>query len=97
MATQDAYVAEAKAQLDRLNAEIKKLRAEAEATHSEGKAELSRRLEDLRTQREKAEVELDRLRSASAEAWTDMKDAFEKARHALADGIDKARNQYARS
>ncbi len=97
MATQDTYIAEAKAQLDRLNAEITKLRAEVDASQSEGKAELARRIEDLKAQRDTAQAELERLRGASGEAWSDLKDGFETARRALADGIDKARSHYQKS
>lgn len=97
MATQETYVAEAKAQIARLNAEITKLRAEADAAQSEGKAELHRQLDAAKAHRDTAEAELQRLQNASAEAWADFKEGFEKARHALADGIDTARSHYTKS
>jgi hypothetical protein len=94
MTTQDVYIEQAKAQLDRLNAEIKKMRAEAEATQSAGKAEFARQLDEAKQRRDEAEAELSRIAEASGAAWADMKDSFEQAHKALADGVEKARSHY---
>ena len=97
MTTQDVYVERAKAQLDKWNAEIRKMRADLKEAQGKGEAELERQLDELKERRDEAEGRLQEIGRASGAAWQDMIDGFEKAWHALEDGMQKARSRYAES
>ncbi|MHA7888316.1 sll1863 family stress response protein [Roseicyclus sp.] len=97
MTTQDVYVERAKAQLDKWNAEIRKMRADLKEAQGKGEDELERQLDELKERRDEAEGRLQEIGRASGAAWQDMIDGFEKAWHALENGMQKARDRYAGS
>ncbi len=87
----DEYVERIKLQIDRWNADMAKLEAHARQGRANLKTEYAAQLEHFRQRRDDAMSEVQRIQSASMDAWSElmrgadaalknMQDAFEKAR-----------------
>jgi predicted nucleic acid-binding Zn-ribbon protein len=77
MAGQDDFVKEAKAQLDKWNAEIKKMQAEAEKMTADAQAQFKTQMEAMEAQRQQAMDQLDKMGKANMAAWQDMQSSFQ--------------------
>jgi len=90
MSERDEYVKKMKAQIDGWNADIERWEAKAREAQAGARAEYDRQLQGLRQHRDQAMYQLTLLQGAAAsasadlmrgadEAWTRMREAFEKA------------------
>ena len=90
MKTKDVYVKQIQAQLDEWDADIRKLRAKAEKTSANVTLGYKARIETLQREREKAGDKLAELKSASDDAWEDLKTGLDSATHALGSALRSA-------
>jgi phage-related minor tail protein len=72
MAGQDDFVKEAKAQLDKWNAEFKKMQADAEKMTADAQAQFKTQMEAMEAQRQQAMEQLEKMGKANMAAWQDM-------------------------
>jgi DNA repair ATPase RecN len=79
MSERDVYVEKMKAKLDEWNAELEKLSARMSTAEADAKLEYQKMKKHLIEQRDEATQRLDKLQSASENAWQDMRKGFESA------------------
>ena len=79
MNERDAYVEKMKAKLDEWNAELNQLSTKMSAAQADANVEYQKTKEQLIKQRDEAIQRLDKLQSASENAWEDMRKGFESA------------------
>lgn len=77
MSKRSEYVEKMKATLDKWNADIDKLEAQAKIAQTDIKVEFHQQIDALKKQRDEAKAKLKMLESASDEAWEDIKAGFE--------------------
>ncbi|WP_273524577.1 hypothetical protein [Rhodosalinus sediminis] len=94
MSDRDKYVEEAKAQLDRWNAQIEELQQKMQSAEAQARKDYENQLEELRAQRDAAQKQLDKMREASDAAWDDMKAGFDRAWDQIASAFDTARARF---
>ncbi len=94
MSNRKQYTEKLKARLDQWNSEIDKLEAKANETEADVKIEYKKQLDELRAQRDHAEVKMKELRDVSDEAWNDMQVGFDKAWDNIAAAVEKARGRF---
>lgn len=75
----DEYVARAQKSVDEAKAEIDKLKARAKKARGGAKAKLQRQIDAMEARWKLAERKLSELKSASGEAWKDLKSGVDKA------------------
>ncbi len=75
----DEYVAQAEKAVDQAKAETDKLKASAKKARAGAKRRLQRRIKTMEARWELAERKLSELKSASGEAWKDLKSGVDKA------------------
>ena len=90
MTDRDEYVAKLKAQIDEWNAGIAKWEAKASEAQAGARAEYEKQLQSLRQHRDQVTYQAKLMQNAANDAWTDvmrgadeawtrMREAFEKA------------------
>lgn len=79
MSERDVYAQKLKAKLDEWNGELNKLSAKASSAEADAKLKYQEVIDDLKKQRDEAQEQLDKLQSASEDAWQDMKEDLESA------------------
>ena len=79
MTTRDEYVAKLKKQLDSWNEDMARWEAKAKDAQSEAKERYKRELDVLNAQRELARYNLRLLETASASAWTELRNGADEA------------------
>lgn len=94
MSNRKQYTEKLKARLDQWNAEIDRLEAKANETEADVKIEYKKQLDELRAQRDHAEVKRKELRDVSDEAWNDMQVGFDKAWDNIAAAVERARGRF---
>lgn len=94
MSERDIYIEKAKARLDQWNADIAKMQAKVEEAQADAKIDYRKQLEDMRKQRDEAEVRLKELRAAGDDAWSDMKAGFDSAWKNLSDAFEQAAGRF---
>jgi len=90
MKNRDVYVKKVQAQLDEWDADIKKLKAKANKASANATLEYKSRIESLKRKQQEAGDRLDDLKSASDDAWDDLKKGLENATSVLGDSIKSA-------
>lgn len=90
----DEFTRKMHSKLDQWNNDIDALDVQKESIEESVRAELDERLNDLRTQRDRAKSQLAALQNASATAWQDMKAGVELAWDAITQAIDSAKSRY---
>lgn len=90
MKTKDIYVKKVQAQLDEWDADIKKLRARADKASADAALGYKARMETLKRERDKAGDKLDELKSASDDAWEDLKTGLDYATQSLSRALKSA-------
>ena len=88
------YIAQAKEQLELLNARIIELEAKANEKAGDVRRELKAKLSGIRELKDQADGRLERLRLASQPAWEDAKRGAEQARKSVADAVEKAKERF---
>jgi ribosomal protein L29 len=90
-----AYEEKINARLDETRAELAKLKAQADAKKADAKTALHRTIADLERERDSLAKKAEAIKSASGEAWEDLKaglsDAADRMRRSLADARSKFR------
>jgi predicted ATP-binding protein involved in virulence len=74
-----AYVEKFDAQLKEWSAEIAQFKAKADKAQAEAKIEYYKTIRVLQYMRDQAEIKLDKLKTASDDAWEDLMVGTEKA------------------
>jgi len=83
-------LAHGKVLLDKTDAEIDKLQAEADEASGDAKVAYEEEIENLKAKRAVAAKKLDELGDASADSWDDAKAGFTEAYKALYDAYKEA-------
>ena len=79
MADKDTYEKKLKAQLDEWQANIDKMRAQAEQASADAQIKYQDQINELRSQRDEMEEKLKELQNSQAAAWNDVKAGADKA------------------
>jgi TolA-binding protein len=88
------YIAQAKEQLDLLNARIVELEAKANEKAGDIRRELKANLRGIRELKNQADGRLERLRLASQPAWEDARRGAEQARKSVADAVEEVKERF---
>lgn len=94
MSEREAYVEKVKAQIDQWNAEIAKFQAKAREATADAKIEYEEEIAGLKGRRDALLERLDELEKAGEGAWSDVRDATEKAFDGLKEAFAKARSRF---
>lgn len=94
MSDKKAYEEKQHAKLAEWRAEIDKLKAKADQASAAMKIEYDRKILDLQEKVVIAEGKLDVLRTASEEAWDDIKQGVESAIHDVGEGFKAAASKF---
>jgi chromosome segregation ATPase len=94
MSSRDEYVEKIKAKLDQWNAEIDKLEAQAREAEADEEIQRQKQVDELRRQRDQAEVKLKELQEMSTDAWNDMRSGFEEAWNNLSTAFESAKSRF---
>ena len=90
MKTKDAYVKKVQAQLDELDADIKKLKARADKAGANAQLEYKKQIETLKRKQQKAGDKLAELKASSDDAWEDLREGLDAAKTSLSSAIKSA-------
>jgi len=88
MSNRDVFVEQAQARLNEWGAKINLLNAEAERSKADVKADAYKRIEDLKTMRERLERRVEDVKREAAREWEDLKIGVERAEHDLKTAIE---------
>jgi len=94
MSKGDPYIEKAKAQIDRWNAKIDKMKAHVHEAEADAKIKYQKQLYEMRGQREGGETKLKELRHENDDAWDEMKAGFDKAWDSNSGAFDNARSLF---
>ena len=89
-----AYRHKLEARLDQWRAEIDKLEARAAELGADARIEYGKQIDALREKQQKARASLDRLESASGEAWKDLRSGIEAAWDDLGRAVRTATDRF---
>ena len=85
---------EMEARLDEIDAEIRKLKAEADKQGAEARSRMHEEIRKLEAQQDEARDQVRKMRDAGSAAFEDMMKGAENAWKALADSVDQARKRF---
>ena len=94
MSEREAYQQKFEAQLKIWEAEIAKLKAQAEKANADAKADYYRRIDDLYEQQAKAKDYYDSMVEANDRAWKDFKTKSDAAWKDISEGIKAAWDRF---
>lgn len=94
MSEKNQYIEKAKARIAQWDAEIDKMKAKTDEAEADAKIEYQKQLDEMRTQRDKANARLTELRNASDDAWEDMMSGFVKAWDDISNAFTNAASRY---
>ena len=94
MSTRDETIEKLKTSLDRLNLQIDRLEAKAAEASADAKLKYQDQLSSLRQRREEANSKLDELRSASSDAWADLREGAEKVWQETTQAVSAAAERF---
>ncbi len=83
-----------KTKLDQWNADLDDMEARARKAREEGRAEAEQTIEDLKRKREKARGQLEQLKSASDNAFSDMLKGIENGWKEVTQSFEQAKKRY---
>ena len=83
-------VADLTVEKDKLDARINKLKADMKRDGRESKADSKRELDKLEAQRTDVNIDIDKARNATADAWQDLKSGFKKVGRNIDNALNKA-------
>jgi DNA anti-recombination protein RmuC len=92
--TKDEFVAEAKQRLAQMDKKIQEWDSHSDALNAEARARWQQEREQLRERQAELQRQLDRLQTASGEAWGDLKTGATAAWDELATGFRNAASHY---
>ena len=91
-----AYEQKVQAQIDRWNADMDRLKAEAMTADADTKLKLDEQLNKLTGKKKQAEAELDKLRRAGEDAWEDMKIGIDQSLSIFGESVKSAVQRFTR-
>lgn len=94
MTEKSAWERKFEAQIDEWRADIDKMQARARKAGADAQASYDSEIEDLKARQAKAEAELRKLRSASAEAWDDVRTGAEDSWNAMGRAMKDAWSRF---
>ncbi len=94
MNKRDDYVEKLKSQLDAWNADVDALESRAHKAQAEAQAVYQAQVEALRARSEQARLQLDLLRRASEDAWSEMRSGMEKAWDDMGEAVKAASSRF---
>ncbi|WP_045222685.1 hypothetical protein [Desulfonatronum thioautotrophicum] len=92
----EAYVKKLKAKIDEWNADIDKLSAKAKQVKAGKEVEYREQIETLRAKRADLEKKMAELQEASESTWENLKSGVETSWEALKEGYSAAKARYER-
>lgn len=93
MSKRDAYVKRMQAQLDEWNAEIDRLEAKVKKADADSRVEYEKRLADVRRHRDDARARMAEFRQAGDDAFEELRDGVEEAWSALKKSLVRAKDR----
>jgi len=94
MTKRDEYIEKLKAQLDVWNAEVTKWEAKAKSAQADVRTEYEKQLEVLRRQRSQAMERMRQVQAASGDAWLDLVRGADEAWSKMREAFEKARSHF---
>lgn len=94
MTKRDDYVKKLKAQLDVWNAEVTKWEAKAKSAQADVRTEYEKQLEVIRRQRSQAMERMRQVQAASGDAWLDLVRGADEAWSKMREAFEKARSHF---
>jgi hypothetical protein len=94
MSVREKYQAKLKANLDKIEAEVKLLAAKAAKAKSDAKVKLDLEVAMLKAQQQVAKARLAALKRSSDDAWGDLKAGAEQAWNDLSKAFSAARKRF---
>ncbi len=94
MTKRDAYFEKLQAQMDEWNAELQKLKAQAEKATADGKIEYYEQIEKLKVHQQRAQEKMAELRQASEYAWEDMRKGMESVWVSFGEAVKTATSRF---
>ncbi|PTN13238.1 coiled coil domain-containing protein [Nitrosomonas aestuarii] len=94
MTDKEAYLQKMQAKLDEWDADINALKAKMSGASADAKIELNKQVESLESERNEMKQKYEELKSASGDAWKDMRDGMEAAWSRVADSFKKASDRF---
>lgn len=94
MSKKEAYEKKLQAQLDEWNSEIDKLKAKADQAEADAQLEYYQQIEELRAKQEQYSQKLAELKTASDDAWEDIKAGVESAWDSLNRSLKSAKSRF---
>ncbi|TWI68543.1 hypothetical protein LZ24_02516 [Desulfobotulus alkaliphilus] len=94
MSMKKEYEQKLQAQLDEWGIRIDKLKAKADIKKADAQLEYHKQIEELRSQRESASNKLAELKSASGDAWEDLKAGIDSSWDSLGNAVKSAVSRF---
>lgn len=94
MSLKDEYVEKLKAQLDEWSADIDVLEAKVRKADAELRIKYDEQIATLKDKREDAKVKLGEIQSSAGEAWKELKKGSDEAWDAIKHAIAEARKKF---
>jgi len=94
MTKRDEYIEKLKAQLDVWNAEVTKWEAKAKSAQADVRTEYEKQLEVIRRQRSQAMERMRQVQAASGDAWLDLVRGADEAWSKMREAFEKARSHF---
>ncbi|MEO1562303.1 MAG: hypothetical protein AAFR98_02610 [Pseudomonadota bacterium] len=94
MTDRNTYIEQAKAHIQKWDAQLDKMAADAKTAQADTKIALEERVNELRAERDKAVAKLEELGSASDAAWGDMKAGVENAFKHVSNAFETASDRF---
>lgn len=97
MTDQSAYAQKLNAKLDEWQANIDKMKAQAERAQADGKIEYEEQIQELRVKRDEMERKLEELQEANESAWEDVKKGADRAWDNMSKAMQEAWDRFSSS
>ena len=94
MTGRDEYVETLKAQLNQWITQMAAWESASRAATSEAKVELEKQVGIMKSRLDDMVFRMELLKGASADAWQEIANGADEARHALQQAIEKARSRF---
>jgi uncharacterized coiled-coil DUF342 family protein len=94
MTERSSYIQKLHEQLDAWDAELQKMRAEAEKASADASKQYHEQIASLRAQQDQLKQRLEDMRRAGEESWTDYLQRTEAAWKDMAEGMQRAWNRF---
>ena len=94
MDNKDVYIQKLHERVDKWNAELDNLYAEANKTTAESRVEFQNQMENLREKRQVVEHKIAEMREASEGAWEELKSGVRSAWDSMEEALKSAQSRF---